>query len=543
MKLTLNSKWRTLLTEILKVQSHSKNEKFMLLYLINKITEMGLDYTLDLAGNILVTKGKASVYPCIVSHMDTVHQCVDEYEVYRDVDNKNDLFALTDGKNPTGIGGDDKCGIFACLYFLTILPAVKVIFFTQEETGCVGSNAIPVSYFSDCRYILQLDRRGNSDLIVKYGDDKTISKCFRKKINSIKDIYKMEFATGATTDCMTLFKRKVHLSCINISSGYFNPHSNTEYVDCAGLANAVNFTQHLIKVCENKSYPYIPPKPVYTTTTSAYNTKYTSEKPCMLCGEYITESFLFRVHNVNICWSCKKEVGDKTGTAIAERVLKIIRPKVKTAILKNKYTCYNCHTTWVSSYCWKCKKHLFVSDRDRLNTKTNTSNKNAKSNTITGYVCWKCKQPLKQNEYTVLLNGHLYCGECNSGFTIKNNKGTDDDITMCELCQKDISDNKEFIKSKFKWGFICCDSCVTKIREGVKNVLDKEIFSHSGIQKAKLNKHQIHNLVKIKLSRMYYCMDCQTVMLMSDTYFNNKYDTDRKCGTCHSENLINYEEY
>jgi hypothetical protein len=40
---------------------------------------------------------------------------------------------------PTGIGGDDKCGVFACLTLLKELPYVKAAFFVSEETGCHGS--------------------------------------------------------------------------------------------------------------------------------------------------------------------------------------------------------------------------------------------------------------------------------------------------------------------------------------------------------------------------------------------------------------------
>jgi hypothetical protein len=35
---------------------------------------------------------------------------------------------------PTGIGGDDKCGVYACLELLKELPNLKAAFFVSEET-------------------------------------------------------------------------------------------------------------------------------------------------------------------------------------------------------------------------------------------------------------------------------------------------------------------------------------------------------------------------------------------------------------------------
>ena len=61
-----------LLKDLYKINSHSGEEelirKFLLSYLRKHYT--GVKVHVDKTGNIYVTKGRASEYPCIAAHMD-----------------------------------------------------------------------------------------------------------------------------------------------------------------------------------------------------------------------------------------------------------------------------------------------------------------------------------------------------------------------------------------------------------------------------------------------------------------------------------------
>ena len=61
-------------------------------------------------------------------------------------------------KRMTGIGADDKNGIWICLKCLEDFKAVKCAFFVQEEVGCIGSGHADMSFFSDCRFVIQCER-------------------------------------------------------------------------------------------------------------------------------------------------------------------------------------------------------------------------------------------------------------------------------------------------------------------------------------------------------------------------------------------------
>ena len=55
------------LINLLFVQSHFSNETRMVIYLIDQLRLLGLYYTIDHVGNILVTKssGNKTTYPCV----------------------------------------------------------------------------------------------------------------------------------------------------------------------------------------------------------------------------------------------------------------------------------------------------------------------------------------------------------------------------------------------------------------------------------------------------------------------------------------------
>ena len=195
----MDTYWYNKLLPLLKVQTNSENEKLMVLYLDKELRKLKLPYTIDFAGNILVTKGKSKLYPCVVSNLDTVHYLVDNFELCTDIDDKDTLFAIS-GKRRIGVGGDDKCGILACLYMLEILPTIKVVFFSGEESGCRGSRKINHRFFTDCMYIIQLDRRGKRDFIQTYWSKKTVSNEFSSEIGLVKKKYRYKNTTGTITD-------------------------------------------------------------------------------------------------------------------------------------------------------------------------------------------------------------------------------------------------------------------------------------------------------------------------------------------------------
>jgi di/tripeptidase len=193
------------LKEVLSVPTYSRQEDLMIEYLERVLIKKGYDYKKDSIGNIYVTKGQAEYFPCFVAHTDTVHSINHNLKVVQLEEEGKTILTGIDSKTmrPSGIGGDDKCGVFLCLEMLDTLDNVKVALFVSEEIGCVGSRQADHEFFeSDF---------GNkvSGLILEHGID--------------------DWARHPYTDIWPLME-KFNFSCLNLAAGYHRYHTDNEYV-------------------------------------------------------------------------------------------------------------------------------------------------------------------------------------------------------------------------------------------------------------------------------------------------------------------------
>lgn len=261
--------------DLLRIQAKTNKEARMVVYLVNWLQERNIYYEIDKEGNILVTKGKALFYPCIVSHMDTVHDIYDDLEVFTiplEDSNREHITCYDSNNKQLGRAGDDQCGIYACLYMLEKFDNIKAVFFTNEEGGCKGSSEINLDWFANTGYIIQLDRWGSSDFIDSYYNNPIVSKEFTVALEPLLKEYGYSSAEGVYTDSVKLASRKVGKSCVNISTGYYQHHSKEEFTDLNEFWHAIKFTENIIKLLGETEYPH-----TYTYTsysTNNYSRKY-----------------------------------------------------------------------------------------------------------------------------------------------------------------------------------------------------------------------------------------------------------------------------
>lgn len=173
----------------------------------------------------------------------------------------------------TGIGGDDKCGIFIALsvLFSRRVSHLKVMFFKDEERGSQGARKVvkdKPEWFSDISYIIEPDRRGSSDIITAHGGDNSCSPDFKKILvdEGLKKPFSFKPATGLTTDVMAI-QKDIGISVANISSGYYLPHSADEFIDESDLLRSRDFILHLIQTIPIKRWTFTPPERVVSYTT------------------------------------------------------------------------------------------------------------------------------------------------------------------------------------------------------------------------------------------------------------------------------------
>lgn len=222
-----------LMESIFKVQSTSGNMEAMSSFIYNfvdNLVDPTIDIRSDKSGNIYVTKGRADTYPCIVSHIDTVHDIIPEQD-YLVLNNGLEFFAIDVGlKRPTGIGGDDNNGIYCCLDNLIREDYIKLAFFVDEEIGCVGSSACDMKFFEDVSFVLQADRQGYNDVVNNIGGTVMFGNDFWDSISDTLDDYSRTVTSGGMTDVMQLAHNGLEVAMANFSCGYYKPHTDKEYV-------------------------------------------------------------------------------------------------------------------------------------------------------------------------------------------------------------------------------------------------------------------------------------------------------------------------
>jgi tripeptide aminopeptidase len=274
--------------ELLSVPSKTYQEEDMVEYLCNELdTIPGVSYYRDDMMNIYATKGKLNegeYYPMFISHTDTVHQKVDKIIVKEENlirpntfgksfsnDEVSCLKAYTEDGNPTGIGGDDKCGIFICLELLKTLDKVKIGLFVSEETGCHGSSKCDENFLQDVGYITQYDAPGNhliSEICSGVRLFERDSEFFEKTLKVIESAFGNEMLVQSHpyTDISQL-KKKIDVCCINMSCGYYNMHTNQEFVSIEDVENAITAGLNMVKELGLKKYKYEYKPIVYTPQT------------------------------------------------------------------------------------------------------------------------------------------------------------------------------------------------------------------------------------------------------------------------------------
>ena len=244
---------KQLLYDLYKVFSPSRGEKkmrkFIKDYIKRNIPEVELSY--DNTGNIYAKKGKSDTFPCVVSHIDQVQKEHGKDFMVIEVEGKAFGFSPK-AMEMRGLGADDKNGIWVCLQVLAKYDVMKCAFFVGEEIGCVGSDAANMDFFDDCRFVLQCDRRNGGDLITSIWGDL----CSEEFLNDTDyKSFGYKECEGLTTDVGTLKDNGLKVSCVNMSCGYYAPHTDEEWTKLDELQNCLEFVEHIVEKCV-KVYPH-----------------------------------------------------------------------------------------------------------------------------------------------------------------------------------------------------------------------------------------------------------------------------------------------
>jgi hypothetical protein len=163
----------------------------------------------------------------LVAHLDTVH----EVQVSEDTIVVNDNIV----SSPVGIGGDDRCGVYAIKKLVELGLKPTIVLTEDEEIGCIGARTFSknhqyLRHIKECNFIVELDRKGRNDAVFydchnEFFKDYIISRGW-------------EYNTGSCSD-ICYIAPITNVAAVNLSVGYYNAHTENEYVNFDDLEETI----------------------------------------------------------------------------------------------------------------------------------------------------------------------------------------------------------------------------------------------------------------------------------------------------------------
>lgn len=201
--------------------------------------------------DFLIAEGDIPI--ALVAHMDTVFPNPAK-EVFYDR-RKNVIWS------PTGLGADDRAGIYAIIQIIKSGLRPHVIFTTDEEVGCVG--ATELSYwpcpFNDLRYLIQLDRRGSDDCV--------FYECNNPNFEKYIEDFGFVTAWGSFTDICELCP-SWKIAGVNLSIGYRDEHTTSEILFVGQMLQTIEKVKKMLTQEDIPSFEFIP---YYSSYSSYYD--------------------------------------------------------------------------------------------------------------------------------------------------------------------------------------------------------------------------------------------------------------------------------
>jgi len=244
------------LKEVLSLPSISGDESMVRDYIIEYAKTNGIEYYTDKKGNLYLTKGMLDstdeYFPCVVSHMDTVHRShrnLIENKVRLTI--KEDNLGWLTAHHPetdkqTGIGGDDKCGVYVCLELFNNFDKLKGAFFVEEEIGMLGSKESDDRFFENVGYAIQFDAPSSNWITEVCSGVKLFDEDFKTEIKGVlNESGYNKFSIDPFTDVNQLAK-KYDFNCLNLGCGYYRQHSDSEYVVMSEVGDSLKAGVELI---------------------------------------------------------------------------------------------------------------------------------------------------------------------------------------------------------------------------------------------------------------------------------------------------------
>ena len=275
----------------------------------------------------------------LVAHMDTVFPKPAK-DIFYDKE-KNVIWS------PSGLGADDRAGVFSILEIIKRGFLPHIIFTTDEEIGCVGGTILSYEEcpFKDLKYIIELDRRGTNDCVFYDCDNPDFTE-YVSKFGFVE-------AIGSFSD-ISMICEGWGIAGVNLSIGYRDEHSVSETLYVNAMLSTIDKVCTMLSEKEIPYFKFIPS--VYAYSYGSYDYGYHGStkwyKPIM-------ESH----HDNTHCWLCESEFKPEDMIPVKLRNRQT-KPFCIDCIVDNVEWCGYCgeayepHENDTTGLCYDCRKEL-----------------------------------------------------------------------------------------------------------------------------------------------------------------------------------------
>ena len=208
----------------------------------------------------------------LVAHMDTVFSPPTSLK-----------FTKNSVTSPTGLGADDRAGIYGILEMVRRGYRPTIILLEDEEIGGIGAyKFIDQDITLDVRYMIELDRQGQ--------DDAVFYDCDNIEFTNYICEFGFKKATGSFSD-ISIIAPHYGVGAVNLSIGYYSQHTINEILIFSFLTETLDKVELMLNDIPENHFPYITPKSKNKwfvndwdryTGFSKYSTKKTNKKSILL---------------------------------------------------------------------------------------------------------------------------------------------------------------------------------------------------------------------------------------------------------------------
>lgn len=232
---------------------------------------------IDNRKKFIYCKGELPVL--MVAHLDTVHK-----ETPKDIFHDQEQNVMW---SPQGIGGDDRCGIYAILTLLKRGLRPHVLFTCDEEIGGVGASEFSKSGIplDNVKYLIELDRRGEKDMV--------FYECGNEDFINYVESFGFEEDYGSFSD-ICYISPVYDLASVNLSIGYYNEHQLQEHIKLNHMMTTIDKVEAMLKDSTQLEEPFDYQEVIFTGYTwgKSSTSKFTeSENWWKECGYASEDEF------------------------------------------------------------------------------------------------------------------------------------------------------------------------------------------------------------------------------------------------------------